>query len=174
VARRRLGRSTVIAGAALLCASLAASALAVRAQGDPAAPAWRLVVLDVGGVQVATAELADGRFALRYRNSVYGSLAEERFAVASDGRIVLVGLAADERAVLGEYYAARNPSPADNRGALRWEAAPHQTVVLRDLTIAATDLGARTLVIDGRAPIALWRLVGDRAPGLTLRAEPIP
>jgi hypothetical protein len=131
------------------------------------------VVTDAGGAILAKSELADGRFALRYRNSVYGSLAEERFAVAGDGRILLAGLAAEELAVLGEYYTARNPRPADGGQALRWEAAPQQTIVLEQLTVAATDLGQRTLLVSGRPPIALWLLVGDSAPELTLRAEPI-
>jgi hypothetical protein len=54
---------------------------------------------------------------------------------------------------------------------LRWEASPQPTVALDRLALAATDLGERTLLVDGRPPIALWRLVGDSAPGLTLGAE---
>lgn len=137
------------------------------------ASGWWLVVSDAGGAILAKSELADGRFALHYRNSVYGSLAEERFAVAGDGRIFLAGLAAEELAVLGEYYTARKPRLADDGDALRWEAAPQQTMALEELTVAATDLGERTLLVSGRPPIALWLLVGDSAPGLTLRAEPV-
>jgi hypothetical protein len=134
---------------------------------------WWLVVTDARGVTLASTELTDGRFALRYRNSVYRSPAEERFAVAGDGRIFLSGLAADDQAVLGEYYAARKPRLAGEGDALRWEATPQQAVALEQLTVAATDLGERTLLVDGRPPIALWLLVDDSAPGLTLRAERI-
>jgi hypothetical protein len=170
VARRRRGRSTVLAGAVLLTAALALPA-ALGADRDWTAPTWRLVVIDAGGATVARAELADGRFALRYRNSVYGSLAEERFALADNGRIVLDGLAADEPAVLGEYYGARAPRRAGEGAALRWEAAPPHALVIEQLPVAATDLGERTLLVDGLPPVALWRLVDDFAPGVTLRPE---
>jgi hypothetical protein len=170
VSHRWRGRSSGLA-IALLAAALTVTVAAGVAGRDRTAAAWRLVVHDLAGVTLATAELADGRFALRYRNSVYGSLAEERFAIGDDGRILLVGLAADELAVLGEYYGAREPRPATDGDALRWEASPQPTVALDQLALAATDLGERTLLVDGRPPIALWLLVGDSAPGLTLGAE---
>ena len=171
MARRRPGRSTVLAGAVLLTAALVLPAVALVADRDRTAPNWRLVVTDAGGATVARAELPDGRFALRYRNSVYGSLAEERFALAGDGRILLEGLAADELAVLGEYYGARKPRLASDGGALRWEAAPQQALTIEQLPVAATDLGKRTLLVAGLPPVALWLLVDDSAPGMTLRAE---
>jgi hypothetical protein len=171
VPRRRRGRRTWLAAIGLLTAAFTVAAVAIVAERDRTVAAWRLVVRNVEGATLAQAELGDGHFALRYRNSVYGSPAEERFAIASDGRIVLVGLAADELAVLGEYYAALEPRPAAEGDALRWEAVPQQPVALGRLTLAATDLGERTLLVAGRHPIALWRLVGDSAPGLTLRAE---
>lgn len=146
----------------------------VVAGQDRAAASWRLVVRDAGGVTLAQADLGDGRFALRYRNSVYGSGAEERFAILEDGRINLVGLAADDAAVLGEYYGAREPRPAAVGAAFRWEAAPSDPVVLDRLLLAATDLGERTLIVDGRPPIDLWRLVPDTAPGVSLGAERVP
>ena len=46
---------------------------------------------------------------MSYRNSVYGTLAEERYRVAADGRFALVELAADQLAVLEEYYAVPGP-----------------------------------------------------------------
>jgi hypothetical protein len=171
VSRRWRGRSTGLAIVVLLAAALTVAVVAIVAGRGPTAAAWRLVVRDAEGVSLATAELGDGRFALRYRNSVYGSLAEERFAIGDDGRIRLVALAADELAVLGEYYGAREPRPASAGDAFRWEASPQQPVALEQLTLAATDLGERTVLVDGHPPIALWLLVGDSAPGLTLGAE---
>jgi hypothetical protein len=141
---------------------------------DPTAAAWRLVVRDARGVLHATAEPPDGRFILRYRNSVYGSLAEERFAISDDGRIILIGLAADEVAVLGEYYGARQPRPADGGDGRRWQASPEEQVALETLRLAATDLGQRTLLVEGRPPIELWQMVDDDAPNLTLAAERVP
>lgn len=171
--RRRRGGSTGLAIGVLLAAALTVTLVAVVTGRDRATAEWRLVVRDPEGVTLAQAELADGHFALRYRNSVYRSHAEERFAIADDGQIHLVGLAADEVAVLGEYYAAREPRPAAEGDMFRWEASPPHPVVLERLMVAATDLGERTLVVDGRAPIALWQLVPDSSPGMSLRAERI-
>jgi len=173
VSRRWRARSIGLAIVVLLTAALTVIVVAIVAGRDPTAAAWRLVVRDAEGVTLATAELGDGQFALRYRNSVYDSLAEERFAIADDGRILLVGLAADELAVLGEYYTAREPRPAADGDVFRWEASPQEPVAVEQLTVAATDVGERTLLVDGRPPVALWLLVGDSAPGLTLGAERI-
>jgi hypothetical protein len=175
--RRRRGRSSGLAIGIVLAAALAitiVAAASVVAGRDRTAVSWRLVVRNAGGVTLAQADLGDGRFALRYRNSVYGSRAEERFAILEDGRINLFGLAADEAAVLGEYYGAREPRPAEAGAAFRWEAAPSDPVVLDRLLLAATDLGERTLIVDGRPPIDLWRLVPDSAPGVSLGAERVP
>jgi hypothetical protein len=172
--RRRRGGSTGLAVAVfILAVALTVSLAAVVAGRDRATAGWRLVVRDPEGVTLAHADLADGRFALRYRNSVYGSRAEERFAIGDDGRIHLVGLAADEVAVLGEYYAARAPRAAAEGDVFRWEAPPTNPVALERLLVAATDLGERTLVVDGRAPIVLWRLVRDASPVMSLGAERI-
>lgn len=173
VSRSWRGRSTGLAIVAFLAAALTVTVVAIVAGRDPPAAGWRLVARDAEGVTLATAALGDGQFALRYRNSLYGSLAEERFAIGDDGRIILVGLAADELAVLGEYYAAREPRPAADGDAFRWEASPQEPVAVKQLTVAATDLGERTLIADGRPPLALWLLVDDSAPGLTLEAERI-
>jgi hypothetical protein len=172
--RRRRGGSTGLAVAVFILAiALTVTLVAAVAGRDRATADWRLVVRDPEGVTLAQADLADGRFALRYRNSVYGSRAEERFAILDDGRIHLVALAADEVAVLGEYYAARDARPAAKGDVFRWEASPTHGVVIERLLVAATDLGERTLVVDGRAAIALWRLVPNTSPGMSLGAERI-
>ena len=170
---RRGGSTGLAAGVFLIAAALTVTIVAAVAGRDLASTEWRLLVLDPEGVTLAQTKLADGRFALRYRNSVYGSLAEERFVVGNDGQIHLVGLAAEEPAVLGEYYTTRDPQPAEAGAALRWEAAPAHPVILERLMLAATDLGERTLVVDGRAPIALWTFVPDSSPSLSLGAERI-
>lgn len=175
--RRWRGRSTGLARGILLAAFLAVTLVAVvsvAAGGDRTASSWQLVVRAADGAILSQSVLSDGGFAVRYRNSVYGSRAEERFSIGAEGRIHLVGLAADEAAVLGEYYGARRPRLAADGAAFRWEAAPAIPVTLERLLLAATDLGERTLVVDGQPPIALWRLVADRAPGLWLRAERVP
>jgi hypothetical protein len=116
--------------------------------------------------------LPDAEFTLRYRNSVYRSVAEERYTVGLDGRIHLAGLAADELAVLEEYYAIDDPARRTTAGARNWVASPARRVVLRDLTVAATDLGRRALIVEGRPPLDLWRLVEDTAPSVLLEVVP--
>jgi hypothetical protein len=44
-------------------------------------------------------------------------------------------------------------------------------VTIETLIVAGTDLGQRTLLVDGAAPVALWRLVDDRSPSVELRAS---
>jgi hypothetical protein len=112
-----------------------------------------------------------GAFVLRYRNSLYGSLAEERF-VMQHGEMVLVGLAADEVAVLDEYYHTDRPPRRSAGGGQRaWSAAPALQVRLRQLHVAATDLGRRTLLVPGQPAVELWRFVDDRSPTVTLSVE---
>lgn len=133
---------------------------------------WQLLVTDAGGVTLIRVEIPDGRFALRYRNSVYGTLAEERFVINADGAISLVGLAAEQPALLAEYYQVELPLRRAAAGAtLPWEARPAKSLVVRELALAATELGERTLLVEGRAPIALWQLVGERSPAITLTAR---
>lgn len=167
--RRWQGRRAALATGVVLSTAVA---LIVVGRGDRPY-SWRLLVRDADGVVLAEADLGNDRFALRYRNSVYGSRAEERYWVGDDGRIHLVGLAADEAAVLGEYYGTRAPHPARGIATLPWEAEPAYPVALDRLLVAATDLGERSLVIDGQEPIALWRLVADVSPGLSLGAEKV-
>lgn len=116
--------------------------------------------------------LPGASFTLRYRNSLYRSLAEEHYVVDAGGRIELVGLAADELAVLEEYYAIDRPAWRAEGGAARtWRADPAREVTIETLIVAGTDLGRRTLIVDGAEPLALWRLVEDRSPSVELEAS---
>lgn len=140
-----------------------------RADAAPAEP--ELIIRGPGGEVLARLRLPNAEFALRYRNSVYRSLAEERYVVGADGRIRLVGLEADELAVLEEYYAIDEPAERQGADADRaWRAEPSGEVVIETLIVAATDLGRRTLLVDGAAPLALWTMVEDGAPSLRLEA----
>ncbi len=138
-----------------------------RADAAPAGP--HLVLRGPDGEALTEVPLRDGGFALRYRNSLYRSLAEERYLIQADGSIRLVGLAADELAVLEEYYAIDEPAVRLDAGATRtWSAEPAREVVIETLIVAATDLGQRTLLVDGVAPMELWPLVHDTDPSVTL------
>ena len=109
-------------------------------------------------------------FALRYRNSVYGSLAEERFEITAEGRIRLRGLAAEDPAVLDEYYVLAGPprrSP-DGDDALGWVGTPARPVEVEELPLAASERGERTLLVEGVRPIALWRLAARTGPTVVL------
>ena len=140
--------------------------------GPDPPPAWWLVVRAATDEVMVRVPLPDGRFALRYRNSVYGSLAEERFVVTDDGRMSLVELAADEAAVLEEYYsAADRPRPAPAGDPLRWRAQPATALTLEELPLAATRHGLRTLIVDGRGPVPLWQVAGDGGPTVILEVE---
>jgi hypothetical protein len=136
---------------------------AAAARTDPT-----LVVRGPDERVLAELRLPDASFTLRYRNSLYGSLAEEDFVVDGAGRIQLVGLAADELAVLEEYYAIDRPAWRAEGGARTWRADPARAVTIENLIVAGTDLGQRTLLVDGQAPLALWRLVDDRSPSVEL------
>jgi hypothetical protein len=147
-------------------------AAAVSAAVPPAGPGAQVVVRDEGGDILARVDLADdGRLTLRYRNSVYASLAEERF-VAQGSALRLVELAADERAILDEYYEtvdSQAAGPGDERD---WRAAPRRDLVVERLAVAATDLGRRTLLVPGQPPLELWRLVDDTDPTVVIALEP--
>jgi len=132
-----------------------------------------LVIRLPDGTRLARISLgADGEFALRYRNSLYGSLAEERFVAGPGRQMDLVQLAADELAVLEEYYAIDEPArPAPGGDPRSWTADPRQPVSLETLVVAATDLGERTLLVEGRSAVELWRLVEDGAASVILELE---
>lgn len=127
-----------------------------------------LVVRGPDGTLLASLPLADRGFTLRYRNSLYRSTAEEAYTVGSDGLIELRSLAADELAVLEEYYAIDDPARRSPTGTRVWVAEPARPVVLDNLIVAATDLGRRTLLIDGQPALELWRLVRDESPSVRL------
>jgi len=155
---RHAGLAVVVAlGVLLTAASLA---------GADHGPRTTLEVRDGAGVVLERRPLgADGVFTLRYRNSLYGTHAEERF-VATGSRFELRDLAARQLAVLEEYYAVSERSTRDGRG--WWRAPPAYELELESLTVAATDLGRRTLIIEGQAPLELWRMVDDGAPSVVL------
>lgn len=144
-------------------------ALVVALAVGSAARAPSLVVRGPDGDVLAERALPGGGFSLRYRNSLYRSLAEERFAVDAAGRIRLVELSADQLAVLEEYYAIDTPAERQGADAARaWRAEPARDVVIESLMVAATDLGQRVLLVDGAAPLELWRLVDDGDPSVRL------
>jgi hypothetical protein len=153
-----------IAGLAILATLAPLTLTAAAASADQ-----RLVVRGPDDRVLAEFPLPDRAFTLRYRNSLYRSLAEERYVVDSVGRIHLVGLAADELAVLEEYYAIDRPAwRADGSARRTWLADPAREVTIENLIVAGTDLGRRTLLVDGAAPLELWRLVDDRSPSVEL------
>lgn len=142
--------------AAVLAAGLLGSGCAVADHG----PA--VVVRDSGGAVLTQVPLPAAEFAVSYRNSVYGTVAEERYRVQQDERFGLVELAADQLAVLEEYYAVPGPvraAPGGDRR--RWVAEPADHPVFGELAIAATALGERTLHVPGHAPVPLPPLVTD-------------
>lgn len=165
--------------AALALAVLAVGAGAVGTAGyGGTAPEGRAVVVsDASGDVLARVALPGDRFAVRYRNSLYGTLAEERYTVTHDGRFTLHQLAADQLAVLEEYYAVPGaPRPASDDDRRTFVAAPHPQRVptFVELSIAATDLGQRTLLVPGSDPVELWRLAADDDPTVVLRLRGDP
>jgi hypothetical protein len=156
-----------IAGLAILAALGPLTLTAGAAQADPI-----LVVRGPDDRVLAEVRLPDGAFTLRYRNSVYRSLTEEHYIVDAMGRIELVGLAADELAVLEEYYAIESPAwRAGPRAVRSWRAHPARRVTIESLIVAGTDLGQRTLLVGGEESLALWRLVDDRSPSIELEVS---
>jgi hypothetical protein len=161
------GRAAGLAGGLLVAAAFSVG----LTTGDGPTTGLRLLLTDADGGRLAAVELpADGRFTLRYRNSLYDSTAEERFRV-SDGKLFLEELAADELAVLDEYHAALDTRPAPSGDPRGHVGRPALRVVLDELTVAATDRGRRTLLVHGGAALQLWHLVDDGDPSVTLRVE---
>jgi hypothetical protein len=140
----------------LVCAAVLLGSGCAVADTGPA-----LAVRDSGGALLTQVSLPVPEFAVSYRNSLYGTVAEERYRVR-DGRFGLVELAADQLAVLEEYYAVPGPvraAPSGDRR--RWVAEPRDHPEFTELAIAATALGERTLHVPGQAPIPLPPLVTD-------------
>nr|WP_239537380.1 hypothetical protein [Arthrobacter roseus] len=138
-------------------------------------PATRSVVVRDGDGDVLARTPLDGdRFAVGYRNSIYETLAEERYTVTADGDFRLREIAAVQLAVLEEYYGVPGaPTPAEDHDRLDWTVPPDpaNTPVFTELSLAATDLGQRTLYVPGKPPLELWRLVDDDAPFIVLEIE---
>lgn len=160
--RRRAGPALVIA----LSCWLVAGSVAGAPHGTT------VVVTDDDGRVLARLPLDESQaFSLRYRNSLYGTLAEERFVV-DGGRFRLDELAAQQLAVLEEYYAV---VAAPVLAATDWyHAPPAYALALERLTVAATDLGERTIQVEGHAPLRLWKLAADSSPFLHLEIEQTP
>ncbi|SDM40207.1 hypothetical protein SAMN05660642_02413 [Geodermatophilus siccatus] len=172
-ARRRTLRwlaALVLVGAAVLVGAGAAATTAAPAGSEGRA----VVVRTPDGEVLARVPLTGDRFAVGYRNSVYTTLAEERYRVLPDGRFALVEIAADQVAVLEEYYAlpgAPRPAPPGDRRGHVAEPDPGRPAVFDVLNIAATDLGERTLYVPGAAPVPIWRLVTGEDPTVLLETE---
>ncbi|SDL39402.1 hypothetical protein SAMN05661010_01560 [Modicisalibacter muralis] len=167
-----------IAIAALGCLiAFGVVALEPATEQDAASTPQAVVIRGHTGDVLARVALPGDNFAVSYRNSIYGTLAEERYVVSPDERYRLVQIAADQLAVLEEYYAVPGPprraEPADRR---TWVVPPDPAhpAVFEELSIAATDLGQRTLHVPGSPPLALWRLVEDNHPFVVLAIEETP
>jgi hypothetical protein len=158
-----------LAAVLLVAAGLTASAATARDDGAR----W-IVARDAAGVELARERLpVSNEFVLRYRNSVYDSLAEERYRVV-DGHLELVALAADELAVLEEYSTAFGAIRDGPGSGLTWSVAVERPAIALPLRVQATVLGERTLLASGRE-VALWRLVAgrdDKVVILTVEARP--
>lgn len=127
--------------------------------------------------ELARVPLTGDTFAVSYRNSIYQTLAEERYVVQPDGSYRLVEIAADQLAVLEEYYGvpgAPTPAGSDDRRNYVVPPNPERPVVFETLSIAATDLGQRTLHVPGEPPLELWPLVGNDNPFVVLDIKETP
>ena len=105
------------------------------------------VVADERGRQVSRVPLpASGRFALQYVHSVYRAQVTETFAAPAGDGFRLVAVASPSEAVL-DYYELEGRRRAEG-GWRRLE--PAASPRLDTLPLVATELGRRTLVVDGR------------------------
>jgi hypothetical protein len=154
------------AGLAAAVVALTAAVAGADAAADSGDARW-LVIRDASGTELTRAPLpSTGSFALRYRNSVYGSTAQEHFTV-DDGSLRLVELRAEELAVLEEYYTATGAVLAAGDSTLKWMVAVERPPIDLPLRVRATELGRRTLVV-GDQEIALWQLVAAREESLVV------
>ena len=165
-------RGRLVAGLAVAVLLATAAAALVAMSGD--GPARSVVVRDEAGAELARAALPpSGEFTLRYRNSVYHSIAEEQFRVEGD-HLRLVELRADELAVLEEYYTATGAVRASSGSGRAWSVAVERPPIPLPHRVQATALGERTLIMDG-AEVSLWQLVegrDDTVVILSLEATP--
>jgi hypothetical protein len=145
-----------------LVATVAAAGLLAAACAVQPSQGTAVTVRDRDGALLTQVPLPTASFAVSYRNSLYGTVAEERYRVQDGGRFGLVELAADQLAVLEEYYAVPGPVSAAPDGDRRvWLAQPAGRPVFADLSIAATALGERTLHVPGHPPVPLPPLVTE-------------
>lgn len=145
------------------------------AAGNAGSPQRFLTVANDDG-ELASLPLTGDTFAVSYRNSIYQTLAEERYEVQPDGSYRLVQIAADQLAVLEEYYGVPDaPTPAGPEDRRNYVVPPNpeRPVVFDTLSIAATDLGQRTLHVPGQPPLELWPLVGNSNPFVVLDIKEI-
>ena len=160
----------------LLCLGMA-GAMGTASALTPEQPPGRMIVIRNDDGVLARVPLAGDTFAVGYRNSLYGTFAEERYTVGVDGTYRLEQIAADQLAVLEEYYAVPDPPVAAGDGDRRaWvvPANPARPAEFTRLSLAATNLGQRTLYVPGAPPLALWTLVGDTNPFIVLNLEENP
>lgn len=156
--RRLAGLAVVV-----LLATVTAGAVAMARDGGAR---W-VVVRNGAGTELARAAISPSNaFALRYRNSVYKSLAEEHFQVKGD-HLRLVELRADELAVLEEYYIAVGAVRGGPNSSLTWSISVERPPIALPLRVQATALGERTL-LTAEKEIALWRLVAGRDDTLVI------
>jgi hypothetical protein len=163
----RIGAAVVLT--LVLAAGTVAAAVLIGRDG-PAA----VTVRAPDGHLIARVALPGDTFAVGYRNSVYRTRAEERYRVLPDGRFELVELAAEQTAVLEEYYAVPSaPRPAPQGARLPYVVAPDpaRPAIFDQLRIAATDLGERTLFVPGHAPVPIWERVVAEDPTVILDIE---
>ncbi len=163
------GRRPAGLAAIVLVASAMAGAAAMARENDTR---W-IVVRDRAGAELTRAPLPrSNELALRYRNSIYRSIAEEHFQVEAD-HLDLVELRAEELAVLEEYYTAVG-GVRDESVRSMWSVEVERPPIELPLRIQATALGERTL-LTSEEEVSLWRLVADRDDTLVvLSIEPEP
>ena len=167
--RRPALRWWVVVLALALAAGTTAAVLVARGDGVPT-----VTVRTPDGGLIAAVPLDGDTFAVGYRNSIYSTLAEERYHLLPDGRFELVELAAEQLAVLEEYYqvpGAPRPASSGDRLAYVVEPDPARPATFDQLRIAATDLGERTLFVPGHAPVPIWERVVTADPTVILDIE---
>ncbi|WP_336714763.1 hypothetical protein [Arthrobacter sp. USHLN218] len=172
-------RPLAVVVAALVCLGTlgAVSAAALAAASGHGGTGGRSLVVRNDDGELARVPLGADTFAVSYRNSIYGTVAEERYVVQADGSYRLAEIAADQLAVLEEYYGVPGApvaaGPNDRRNFVV-PPAPSRPAVFETLSIAATDLGQRTLYVPGEPPLDLWRLAGDDDPYVELDIKETP
>jgi Domain of unknown function (DUF1850) len=163
----RRGRLLAAAAALVVAAAAAAASVAAIRRDDATA----VVVVDERGRQLASVPLpASGRFALAYRHSVHRAEVTETFAAAGGGGFRLVEVASPSEAVLDYYELEGRRGRAGGWRRLEPAASPR----LDALPLVATEVGRRTLVVEGRR-LPLFHPGGPPARlVLSVRGEAVP